>query len=73
MKKRGHRHSSSTNHTNSTTILSVPGQDPSPNTSDDSGHNSTMPISQSLDNVNIAQGHRYVPDFVAVNPRKTAV
>ena len=73
MKKRSNRHSnSSTNHTSSTTILSVAGGDNSPNSTADGSQNSTLPISQSMDNVNGGAG--YVNEYLAaVHSRKTAV
>ena len=65
----GDRHS---NNTASTTVLSSAGE-PSPPHSEDShggggGANHNSILSQSVDNV-----HRYVPDYVAVGARKTAV
>lgn len=92
-KKSHHRHSAhssntnSTNHTGSTTVLSMGmgsavGSDPSPHHSSDDSQNSTIPISQSMDDnmhhahhlgTSSTMHHRYVPDFVAINARKTAV
>ena len=72
MKKRSQRSSANTN---STTVLSSAGE-PSPPSSSDDSHNSTLPVSQSMDNM-----HRYLPDYQGnpnANPmpggnRKTAV
>ena len=70
MKKRSQRSSaanSTSNNTNSTTVLSSAGE-PSPPSSTDDSHNSTLPVSHSLDNV-----HRYLPEYLAISNRKTAV
>ena len=70
MKKKSQRSSASQN-TNSTTVLSSAGE-PSPSSVED--NNSTLPISQSMDNM-----HRYLPDYLSTlnggaGPnRKTAV
>eukprot|EP00094_Tigriopus_californicus_P013464 TCALIF_13024-PA protein Name:"Similar to KIRREL Kin of IRRE-like protein 1 (Homo sapiens)" AED:0.12 eAED:0.13 QI:0/0.83/0.76/0.92/0.91/1/13/506/759 len=67
MKKKGHRFSaSSTNNTNSTTVLNSSTGEPSPTSEID--NNSTLPISQSMDNM-----HRYLPDYLTISNRKTAV
>ena len=73
MKKRSQRASASaanstSNNTNSTTVLSSAGEPSPPSSTDDNSHNSTLPVSHSLDNV-----HRYLPEYLAISNRKTAV
>ena len=66
MKKRSQR---STANTNSTTVLSSAGE-PSPSASEEAAAVAGLheAISLSVDNV-----HRYVPEYLAISNRKTAV
>lgn len=75
MKKKGQRHSNTsssgnTNNTSSSTVLSSAGE-PSPPSSEDSHHLQQQQQQQA--NMSLENVHRYVPDFVAVSQRKTAV
>ena len=69
MKKRSQR---STANTNSTTVLSSAGE-PSPSASEEAGLHGIDPAAMAAISLSVDNVHRYVPEYLAISNRKTAV